>query len=423
MKSFIGLVNYYGKFLPDLSTVLSPLYRLLRKEDKWCWGKEQQTAFEKVKSLLTSDRLLVHYDPDQELILACDASPYGVGAVLSHRGEDGQEKPVAFASRTLAKAEKNYSQLEKEGLAIVFGVKKFHLYLFGRHFVILSDHKPLRHLFKEDSATPVMASACIQRWALLLGGYDYTIEYKPGERHANADFLSRLPLSISPGNIPIPPETVALIESLDASPVTAADIKQWTAKDPLLSKVMDLVLHGRPQGSEELVSLYHQYWSELSVHDGCLLRGNRVVVPTIGRNLVMNLLHESHLGNNRMKGLARSFVSWPGIDQQIEETVKSCDVCQKTRHSPPPAPLHPWEFPDAPWEWLHADFVGPFLGKMFLVVIDAYSKWMEVKCLSTATSSTTVEQFHAIFATHGLPKNLVTDNGTQFTSTEFEPFL
>lgn len=178
LKSFIGLVNYYGKFLPDLSTVLSPLYRLLRKEDKWCWGKEQQTAFEKVKSLLTSDRLLVHYDPDQELILACDASPYGVGAVLSHRGEDGQEKPIAFASRTLAKAEKNYSQLEKEGLAIVFGVKKFHPYLFGRHFVILLDHKPLRHLFKEDSATPVMASARIQRWALLLGGYDYTIEYK-----------------------------------------------------------------------------------------------------------------------------------------------------------------------------------------------------------------------------------------------------
>lgn len=298
MKSFIGLVNYYGKFLPDLSTVLSPLYRLLRKEDKWCWGKEQQTAFEKVKSLLTSDRLLVHYDPDQELILACDASPYGVGAVLSHRGEDGQEKPIAFASRTLAKAEKNYSQLEKEGLAIVFGVKKFHPYLFGRHFVILSDHKPLRHLFKEDSATPVMASARIQRWALLLGGYDYTIEYKPGERHANADFLSRLPLSISPGNIPIPPETIALIESLDASPVTAAEIKQWTAKDPLLSKVMDLVLHGRPQGSEEIVSPYHQYWNELSVHDGCLLRGNRVVVSTAGRNLVINLLHESHPGNN-----------------------------------------------------------------------------------------------------------------------------
>ena len=130
----------------------------------------------------------------------------------------------------------------------------------------------------------MMASACIQCWALLLGGYDYTIEYKPAEHHANADFLSCWPLSVLPRNIPIPPESIALIESVDTSPVTSAEIKQWTAKDPLLSKVMDLVLHGRPQGSEEMVSPYHQYWNELSVHNGCLLQGNRVVVPTTERN-------------------------------------------------------------------------------------------------------------------------------------------
>ena len=127
-------------------------------------------AFDSVKTLLTSNRLLVHYDPNKELILACDASPYGVGAVLSHRDVNGEERPIAFASRTLAPAERNYSQLEKEGLAIIFGVKRFHSYLFGRDFVILSDHKPLRHIFKEDNATPVLASARIQRCALLLGG-------------------------------------------------------------------------------------------------------------------------------------------------------------------------------------------------------------------------------------------------------------
>ena len=172
LKSFIGLVNYYGKFLPDLSTVLAPLYRFLQRETEWKWMDKQQKAFEEVKTLLTSDRLLVHYDPDMELILACDALPYGVGAVLSHQDPDGRERPITFASRTLAPAERNYSQLEKEGLAIVFGVKRFHAYLFGRHFVIFSDHKPLWHLFKENSATPPLASARIQRWALTLGGYD-----------------------------------------------------------------------------------------------------------------------------------------------------------------------------------------------------------------------------------------------------------
>ena len=143
-----------------------------------------------MKSLLASDCVLVHYNPSKEVIVACDASPYGVGAVLSHREADGQEKPIAFASSSLAIAEKKYSQLEKEGLAIVFAVKRFHQYLFGRHFIILSDHRPLQHLFSETRATPTMASARIQRWALMLGGYDYTIAYKPGVQHANTDIQS-----------------------------------------------------------------------------------------------------------------------------------------------------------------------------------------------------------------------------------------
>ena len=143
LKSFSRLINYYSKFLPNLSTVLFPLYSLLQKETKRTWNDVQQKSFDKVKSLLASDCVLVHYDPSKEVIVACDASPYGVGAVLSHREADGQEKPIAFASRSLAVAEKKYSQLEKEGLAIVFAVKRFHQYLFGRHFIILSDHNPL----------------------------------------------------------------------------------------------------------------------------------------------------------------------------------------------------------------------------------------------------------------------------------------
>ena len=139
-------MNNYGKVLPDLSTVRSPLYRLLQKEAEWRWTDEQE-----VKELLMSDRLLAHYDPDMELVLACDASPYGVRAMLSHKDPDGWERPIVFALHTLAPAERQYSQLEKEGLTIVFGVKPFLAYLFDRRFVILSDHKPLRHIFEENS--------------------------------------------------------------------------------------------------------------------------------------------------------------------------------------------------------------------------------------------------------------------------------
>ena len=162
LKSFLEMLNYYSNFLPNLSSVLAPLYSLLHKNTTWQWGMPQQTAFKEAKKLLTSSQVLVHYDVHKPLVLSCDASPYSVGAVLSHKLGDGSEHPVAFASRTLSPTEKQYSQLDKEGLAIIFGAKRFHHYLLGRQFTIFSDHKPLQHLFGRSRAIPPMASARIQ---------------------------------------------------------------------------------------------------------------------------------------------------------------------------------------------------------------------------------------------------------------------
>ena len=190
LKSFLGLINYYRNFLPDLSLLLVPLNNLLQKGTKWNWTETQQAAFDKAKSLLQSSVVLAHYDASKKLVLACDASPYGVGAVLSQHQDDGVEKPVAFASRSLSKAEKNYSHLEKEGLAVIFSVKHFHQYLYGHHFTILSDHQPLRRLFSETKAVPPMASGHIQRWALTLISYEYELKYRKGKDQGNCDALS-----------------------------------------------------------------------------------------------------------------------------------------------------------------------------------------------------------------------------------------
>ncbi|XP_058872250.1 uncharacterized protein K02A2.6-like [Acipenser ruthenus] len=423
LKSFLGMVNYYHRFLPNLSTLLAPLHHLLQKKVPWCWKPQQEKAFQSAKKLLLTSQLLVHFDSKKPLLLACDASPYGVGAVLSHTLPDGSERPISFASRTLAPAEKNYSQLDKEALAIVFGVKKFHQYLYGHHFTICSDHKPLMSLFSESKLIPPMASGRIQRWALLLAGYEYEICYKSGETHSNADGLSRLPLKDTPSHVQTPGDVVLLLENLSTFPVNLGQIQSGTRRDPILSRVLTYVRSGWPAEAEmEDLRPYFRRKEELSIQDNCLLWGNRVIVPPQSQEKVIAELHEAHPGISRMKSLARSMVWWPCMDQALEKKVRECTICQSTRHAPPPAPLHPWEWPDRPWARLHVDYAGPFMGKMFLILIDAHSKWIDVHVMSSATSQATISQLRVTFATHGLPEMLVTDNGTAFTSEEFQQF-
>ena len=140
LKAYLGLLNYYNKFLPNLAILLAPLHELLRQKVKWTWQKKQgEETFQKSKTLLNSADVLIDYSAVQELLLSCDASPYGMGAILSHRMDNGSERPLGFMSRTLAPAEKRYSQLDKEGLAIMFGIKKFQKYLYGRVFTILDE--------------------------------------------------------------------------------------------------------------------------------------------------------------------------------------------------------------------------------------------------------------------------------------------
>ena len=147
LRSFLGLVNYYGKFVPNLSTLLHPLNHLLKADVKWRWTPACAQAFSRAKAELASARVLTHYDPQLPLNMAADASAYGVGAVLSHTFPDGSERPIAFASRSLTPSERNYVQIKKEALTLIVGVKKFHQYLYGRRFTLVTDHKPLTAIF------------------------------------------------------------------------------------------------------------------------------------------------------------------------------------------------------------------------------------------------------------------------------------
>ena len=194
LRSFLGSVNYYSRFIPSLQSKCAPLHRLLQKDSRWNWTENDTKIFQDIKHELTSDCLVVHYQDDLPLVLTVDACEYGVGAVLQHRYNDGSLKLIAASSRTLDNSEKNYASIDREALAIMFGVAKFERYLLGREFILQMDHRPLTRIFGNKEGLPKVASSRLTRWALQLSNFNYKIEYIAGSENNLADSLSRLPL-------------------------------------------------------------------------------------------------------------------------------------------------------------------------------------------------------------------------------------
>jgi transposase InsO family protein len=422
LRSFLGMVQYYHQFLPNLATYLEPLHNLLKKSVIWKWSAECQKAFDFCKDALTSDSLLVHYDSKKKLKLACDASSYGVGAVLSHELENGEERPIAYASRTINKTERNYSQIEREALALIFGVKKFHDYIYGRKLVLVTDHKPLLAIFGEKSQVPTLAAARMQRWALILTAYDYTIEFRKSEAHANCDALSRLP-NPKPSTAGMDNGTYCVNLIDEGFPLLATEIAKATKVNPTLVKVYQYIMSGWPgHCPDDDLMVYFKKKEELSCEQGCILWGQRVVIPPKFKKRMLDELHWQHPGICSMKALARSYVWWPNIDNDIESMVHGCTVCQNTRQTPAKVPLHPWKWPTRPFQRVHVDFCESDK-QCYLILIDSHSKWVDVKPMSSTTAEKTIDELRLIFAEHGLPESLVSDNGPPFTSAVFSEFL
>ena len=341
LRSFLGLVNYYNRFLPNASTVLHPLHQLLEQNSVWQWTEQCEQAFTEAKRMITSEQVPTHYDPVLPVRLACDASPTGIGAVLSHVMPDGSERPVAFASRSLTKTERKYAQIDKEALSIVWGVKRFHVYLYGRRFTLITDHKPLTAIFHPEKGVPSMTAARLQRYALFLAGFEYKIEYKNTTEHCNADGLSRLPLQQKElEEMGVDSSEVFHANQFVSLPVTREAVSRETRCDPVLARVHESIVKGwstRVDGDKP----FYERRNELTVHQGCILWGMRVVIPNKLQDRVLKELHDGHMGVVKMKALARSYVWWPNINAQLEELAKACSGCQQNQNMPTKVPLHP----------------------------------------------------------------------------------
>lgn len=356
---------------------------------------------------------------------------HGLGAVLLHRFPDGSMKAVCHASRTLTDAEKNYAQGEKEGLALVFACTKFHRMIFGRRFTLHTDHKPLLGIFGSKKGVPIHTANRLQRWALTLLQYDFKLEFRSTENFGYADVLSRL---IGEHSRPDEDYIIASIqleadicniqaEAVAGFPVTYQQIQQETMKDAVLQAVIrnlrDSWPASIPTGDLQVFSKQRESLCEA---DGCIMFLDRIVIPESLKSAVLKQMHAGHPGMQRMKMIARSFVYWPNIDADIENFVRQCSNCAIAAKAPVKTTLSSWPIPSQPWTRLHLDYAGPYKGRHFLIVVDAYSKWPEVFITDNATATTTVRKLHECIARFGSPFTIVTDNGTQFDSGIFQKF-
>ncbi|EYC28568.1 hypothetical protein Y032_0007g3292 [Ancylostoma ceylanicum] len=394
LRAFLGLVNFYGTFIKDLHNFRAPLDALTKKAAVYTWTPECQSSFDRIKATLKSDLLLTHFNPGLPIIVAADVSNYGIGVVLSHRSPNGSEKAKYHASRALTSTQQKYSQIEKEALALIFAVQKFHRFVHGRHFTLRTDHKPLLAIFGSKKGVPVYSANCLQRWATTLLNYNFTIEYVNTKDFGQADALSRL-IATQPSE----PEDY-VIAAVDADvaaeftdncshlPLSAETIRTATAADRILRQVIDYTRSGRWPKIDRNSPLWHYYnrRDTFATTNDCLLTANRIVIPKSLHRRVLASLHKAHPGQPIMKMLARSYVYWPSVDADIESLVRNCTTCAMVAKNPIKAELHSWPKPTAPWTRIHADFAGPLDGKYYLVIVDAFSKWPEIvqmNCIST----------------------------------------
>lgn len=420
LKAFLGLINFYGKFVPHLSAKLSCLYALLRKDTKFIWTDLCQKTFEESKLDLINANILEFYNPKKHIIVVSDACSYGLGGVIAHKiGE--QEKPISFVSFSLNAAQKTYPILHLEALAVVCTVKKFHKYLFGQRFTIYTDHKPLLGIFGKEGRNQICVTR-LQRYVMEMSIYDYEICYRPSSQMGNADFCSRFPL---PETVPkkIDNGSIKSINFFGEFPLDYAQIANETKTDFFLSKVARYIEEGWPN---KMVKIWQPVFSlryDLEVTQGCVLYQDRVFIPESLRSPILKLLHSNHNGVVKMKQMARRCLFWFSMNEHIENYVKQCQPCMKTATYPKIVSNTSWTPTTRPFSRIHADFFF-FESKTFLLVVDSNTKWLEIELMKYGTDTNKViKKFTAIFGRFGLPDVLVTDGGPPFNSAEFCAFM
>ena len=425
------MATYCAKFIPSFSDISYPLCELTKKNALFQWTPQHQASFEKIKHMLTSDATVAYFDPYKETELTTDASPVSLSAILCQRTPGQNDRRViAYVSRALSDVERQYSQTEKEALAIVWAIERLHIYVYGKHFSLFTDCKPVQLIYGNAKSKP---PARIERWNLRLQGYNFSIVHTKGTENPS-DFLSRHTSLMEPKREEKMAEDYVNFISLHAIPraMTLAELQEATRADVTLQYLMGVIRSGRwddPVADGVDKAQFTQFVhvrNELSVNSdsNLVLRGCRIVIPTSLQQRAVELAHEGHQGLVKTKRLVREKVWFPGIEWRVQTLIDNCMAVQANSPKERPQPLAMTPLSPKPWHTLNIDFCGPFpTGEYLLVVIDAYSRFPEVAIVNSTAGGGTIKELSRIFSTHGLPAVVKSDNGPPFFGEEFKVYM
>lgn len=425
LRRFLGMANQLGKFTPKLAEMTQPLRELLSKSKSWTWGPAQSSAFLKVKQELSKPTTLALYDPSAPTKIAADASAFGLGAVILQKA-DSIWKPVAFASRSMSDTERRYAQIEKEALATTWACEKFADFIIGKHIEIETDHKPLVPLLGSKDLDRLPPR--VLRFRLRLDRFSYDITHVPGKELYTADTLSRAPVNNHSTQDLLTQQELAelcmmsTISHLPASDQRVDVYKEAQSNDPTCQEILKYCREGWPNKSQLDPQLkpFYEAQGDLTEGDGLLMYDRRIVVPKSLQTETLQKLHEGHQGLTRCRLRAKISVWWPGISKQLKSYVENCPQCARDAKSPK-EPLIPTPLPAYPWQKVATDLFH-LDGKDYIVIVDYFSRFPEVKRLQSTTTQSIINTLKTMFARYGIPEIVRSDNGPQFSSQEFTQF-
>ncbi|KAI5754516.1 hypothetical protein M8J77_009180 [Diaphorina citri] len=435
---FLGMVTYLSRYIPNLSTHAEPLRELTRLSSEFIWGAKHDSAFSKLKTIIGQSSNLKYFDVNSEIYIQTDASGFALGCALMQNGF-----PIAYASKTLSSTQRNYAQIEKEMLAIVFACKKFDQYICGKKVIIETDHSPLVSVFKKSLLkTPKR----LQSMILSLQRYNLLIKYKRGKEMYLADTLSRAPISMendekqldvyeldSYDQISTVNELQQGIQYLEDRKASISDkslekLKIETRKDSQLQRLHQQILNGWPENKQNVDNSLKCFWnfrSDLVIEDDFILKGNQIIVPKCLRKEFLDKLHSGHLGVEATLKLARETLFWPGITEQVRNKVLSCETCARFAPNQAKIQMMSHIIPESPFEVVSMDVFEVTINnrkRRFLVTVDHYSDFFEIDELPDMTARSLIVICKRNFSRYGIPSLVISDNGSNFVNREFAAF-